>query len=112
MFGLRLLMLTAAVVATVAWIVADTSRSASSAAGERTPAFVALGAAVGGSAPVLAQVQEDEDAAGSDGDERVPVQVWTVFAAGAAAGVGLVLYLLRLAMGWVRPPPSQEEGRH
>ena len=110
MFGLRLLVLTAAVIAAVAWIVADASRPVPGAAEAGTPAFVSVGAAVGGSAPVLAQVQEDD--ASSDGDERVPVQVWTVFVAGAAAGVGLVLYLLRLAMGWVKAPPSQEDGRH
>lgn len=109
MFELRLLLLTAAVLAAVAWIAADASRPALGAAEAETPALVSAGAAVGGSAPLLMQVQEEDS---SDGDERVQVQVWTVFAAGAVAGVGLVLYLLRLAVGWVKAPPSQEEGQH
>ena len=112
MFGLRVLVLTAAVVAAVVWIVADASRPAPSAAEAGTPAFVSAGTAVDGSAPVPVQVQENEDEARSDGGERVPVQVWTVLAAGGAAGVGLVLYLARLAMGWVKTPPSQEESQH
>lgn len=46
-------------------------------------------------------------------DQRVPVQLWTLVAAGGAAAVGLLLLLLRIAMGWVkRPPPQQEEAQH
>jgi len=61
------------------------------------------------------------DAAGPDallaqadggGDQLLPVQLWTVLAAGGAAGVGLVLFLVRVALGRVKPPPPQEEAHH
>jgi len=61
------------------------------------------------------------DAAGPDAlvaqtdggsDQLLPVQLWTVLAAGGAAGVGLVLFLVRVALGRVKPPPPQEEAHH
>ena len=39
-------------------------------------------------------------------------QVWTLVAVGAAAAVLLLALLLRVAMGWVKPPPPQEETPH
>ena len=53
---------------------------------------------------VLAQAQPP----GND-DARVAVQLWTVFAAGGAMGLGLLLFLLRLLLGRVQAPPRPEE---
>ncbi len=99
---MRTLMLAAAVTFALLWVVAITVDEHGSA--------LALGDEdVGWTAPAGDFAQGASDA---DGDERVPVQVWTVFAAGSAMAVGLVLYLLRLVMGWTRPPPPQEEHEH
>ncbi len=45
-------------------------------------------------------------------NDVVDVQVWTLVAVGAAAAVMLLALLLRVAMGWVKPPPPQEEAPH
>ncbi len=45
----------------------------------------------------------------SGGETRVPVQLWTVLAAGGAMGVGLLLFLLRLLLGRVQPRSSHDE---
>ena len=42
-------------------------------------------------------------------DSRVEVQTWTIFAAVAAAGVGLLVLAFRVAMGWVKAPPAPDE---
>jgi len=48
----------------------------------------------------------------TDGGQRMHVQLWTVLAAGGAACVGLLLFLARIAMGWVKPPPPPQEDAH
>ncbi len=45
-------------------------------------------------------------------DSRVEVQTWTIFAAVSAAGVGLIVLAVRVAMGWVKSPPPPDESRH
>ena len=99
---MRTLMLAAAVTLALLWVVAIT-------VDEHGFALAAGDDDVGWTAPAGAFAQDANDAGG---DERVPVQVWTVFAAGGAMAVGLVLYLLRLAMGWTKPPPPQEGSEH
>ena len=58
-----------------------------------------------------AQVELQVDGDGGD-DTRVAVQLWTVLAAGGAAAVALVLFLLRVMLGRVKeaPPPSEHDG--
>ena len=51
-----------------------------------------------------------EDLTGEN--DVVDVQVWTLVAVGVAVAVVLLALLLRIAMGWVRRPPPQEETPH
>ena len=69
---------------------------------------IAVAASVGQGGPAATPLQTSD----SGNDQRVPVQLWTVVAAGGAAGVGLVLFLLRIALRRVKPPPPQEEAHH
>lgn len=48
----------------------------------------------------------------ADDDSRVEVQTWTVFAAVGAAAVGLLAFMVRVIMGWVKAPPPREESPH
>ena len=60
-----------------------------------------------GSAQRIRSAQQASDDDG--GDSGMEVQLWTVLAAGVAAGVGLLLYLVRIIMGWAQPPSRQQQ---
>ncbi len=53
-------------------------------------------------------LQQDGGASNAD-DSRIDVQVWTIMAAGGAASLGLVLFLVRILLGRVQPPPPQQK---
>ena len=64
-----------------------------------------------------AQAIDAQDAPADGGaqqtdDQRVDIMVWTLFAAAGAAATGLVLLAVRAGMGWVKPPPPQQDDAH
>ncbi len=59
----------------------------------------------------IVDVSPQADSVG-DNDSRVEVQTWTIFAAAVAAAVGLLAFMVRAIMGWVEPPPPEEERPH
>ena len=94
------------------WAITSPAAAIAARQAEPQPAFASDDATAAWSAPIGANPQGRDAQASANDDTRVPVQVWTVMAFGSAAGVGLVLYLLRVAMGWVKPPPPQKEPDH
>ena len=60
---------------------------------------------------VAVEVSPQIDAVADD-DSRVEVQTWTIFAAIAGAAVGLLGFMVRVIMGWVKAPPPREESPH
>ena len=108
-FTLAAIVLISVLVAIASWGVGAGREPTRVHAGERTPALTPAYTSIG---PPSLEVSEQED--GADGgtsseDDRVPVQVWTILAAGGAAALGLVLYVVRLALGWVKPPPPPSD---
>ena len=111
-FTLAAIVLISVVVVVGSWSVGAGHEATTAHAGERTPALASASTSIG---PPGLGVNRQED--GTDGgtaseDDRVPVQVWTILAAGGAAAVGLVLYVVRLALGWVKPPPPPSDESH
>ena len=90
------------------WIVIGWSATPGNAEEQRYGDIVA----VGDDSPALPVAFAQNDSAIDDEDTRLSVQLWTVLAAAGAAGVGLLAFLLRAVMGWVKPPPPQEEPPH
>jgi hypothetical protein len=45
-------------------------------------------------------------------DSRVEVQTWTLVGVAGAAAVGLLALMVRVIMGWVKPPPAPDESPH
>jgi hypothetical protein len=76
-------------------------------AAERTVGYHAI-ASADHAGPTIDSQTTPNDAS----DTRVAVQVWTVLAATGAGCVFLLLLLVRMAMGWVKRPPPQEEAHH
>ncbi len=102
----------AAATAAFLWVMAGAWTASPSVADERPLGVAGADAAADRPALPAASAQGGDSGVEQDGDERLPVQLWTLVAAGGAAGLGLLLFLLRLAVGWVKPPPPQEESQH
>jgi hypothetical protein len=58
--------------------------------------------------PAIVSVAPQTDDVSAD-DTRVWVQGWTVLAVVGAACVGLVAMMVRVVMGWVKPPPELDD---
>lgn len=110
--SVRTIVLTAAAMAAFLWMTGAMTAPSRSVARERAPAHPAADGVAGWAAQAAPGVQAGGGPGGADDSTRVPVQVWTVVAAVGAAAIGLVLFLVRLAVGWVKGPPPQEDSHH
>ena len=109
--GVRGLVLAAVATAAWLWIGGSAWAPVSSAAEERATMLAMADDEAGWPSAAVAPAQAEQETTG-DGDDRVSVQLWTLVAAVGAAAVGLLLLVVRMAMGWVKPPPPPEEGHH
>ena len=88
---------------TAAWSIAPGAPRGAAAFG---PEGIAI-STHGGSAPP--QIDGAPQANDDNDDTSMRVVLWTVLAAGIAAGVGLVLYMVRVILGRVQPPPARQQ---
>lgn len=58
--------------------------------------------------PSIVAQEDGNDTGAAAGDARVDIQLWTLIASGGAAAIGLVLFVVRVAMGWVQRPTPEE----
>lgn len=56
-----------------------------------------------------AQIDRSAQTSDEGDDTSMEVVLWTVLAAAIAAGVGLLLYMVRVILGRVQPPPVQPQ---
>ena len=103
MNGVRASMLTVAVTVALLGLSHVASDTSPAKAAEQTT-FTSAATATDGPATPRQDATTD--------DELLSVQMWTLFAAGGAAALGLLLFLLRMALGWVEPPPPQDDAAH
>ena len=66
-------------------------------------------AIVRGDSDAAPQIDVAPQASDDDDDTSMRVVLWTLLAAGIAAGVGLVLYMVRVLLGRVQPPTVQQQ---
>jgi hypothetical protein len=94
--------------AVILWLIAGVSSGGLASAKEQALAPTVAGEAGDRPGEASVALQDSQEEPVGEDDDRVAVQLWTLLALAGAAGVGLLLFVVRAAMGWVKPPPPQE----